>query len=59
MVQNGFPDRGWTVPEARLKPATQPEQIAYPVEEITIAANLRDMFAGIVAVGAAGAFRRA
>ena len=26
-------------------------QIAYPVEEITIAANLRDMFAGIVAVG--------
>ncbi|HEY0198818.1 MAG TPA: metalloprotease PmbA [Rhodanobacter sp.] len=27
-------------------------KIAYPVEEITIAANLRDMFAGIVAVGA-------
>ncbi|WP_445144230.1 metalloprotease PmbA [Dyella sp. Tek66A03] len=27
-------------------------QIAYPVEEITIAANLRDMYAGIVAVGA-------
>ncbi len=27
-------------------------QIAYPVEEITIAANLREMFAGIVAVGA-------
>lgn len=27
-------------------------QLAYPVEEITIAANLRDMFAGIVAVGA-------
>lgn len=26
--------------------------IAYPVEEITIAANLRDMFAGITAVGA-------
>lgn len=26
-------------------------QIAYPVEEITIAANLRDMFTGIVAVG--------
>lgn len=26
-------------------------QIAYPVEEITIAANLRDMFRGIVAVG--------
>lgn len=26
--------------------------IAYPVEEITIAANLRDMYAGIVAVGA-------
>ncbi len=26
--------------------------IAYPVEEITIAANLRDMFANIVAVGA-------
>ena len=26
-------------------------QIAYPVEEITIAANLRDMFAGIVAIG--------
>jgi PmbA protein len=26
-------------------------QIAYPVEEITIAANLRDMFAGIRAVG--------
>lgn len=26
-------------------------QIAYPVEEITIAANLRDMFSGIVAVG--------
>jgi PmbA protein len=26
-------------------------QIAYPVEEITIAANLRDMFVGIVAVG--------
>ena len=26
-------------------------EIAYPVEEITIAANLRDMFAGIVAVG--------
>jgi PmbA protein len=26
--------------------------VAYPVEEITIAANLRDMFAGIVAVGA-------
>jgi PmbA protein len=25
--------------------------IAYPVEEITIASNLRDMFAGIVAVG--------
>jgi PmbA protein len=25
--------------------------IAYPVEEITIAANLRDMFSGIVAVG--------
>ena len=25
--------------------------IAYPVEEITIAANLRDMFANIVAVG--------
>jgi PmbA protein len=27
-------------------------QVAYPVEEITIAANLRDMFAGIQAVGA-------
>lgn len=27
-------------------------QIAYPVEGITIAANLRDMFSGIVAVGA-------
>jgi PmbA protein len=27
-------------------------QIAYPVEGVTIAANLRDMFAGIVAVGA-------
>lgn len=27
-------------------------QIAYPVEEITIAGNLRDMFANIVAVGA-------
>lgn len=27
-------------------------EIAYPVEEITIAANLRDMFKGIVAVGA-------
>ena len=27
-------------------------QIAYPVEEITIAANLRDMFTNIVAVGA-------
>jgi PmbA protein len=27
-------------------------QIAYPVEGITIAANLRDMFTGIVAVGA-------
>lgn len=27
-------------------------KIAYPVEEITIAANLRDMLAGIVAVGA-------
>ena len=26
-------------------------QIAHPVEEITIASNLRDMFAGIVAVG--------
>ena len=26
-------------------------EIAYPVEEITIAGNLRDMFAGIVAVG--------
>ena len=26
-------------------------QIAYPVEGITIAANLRDMFLGIVAVG--------
>ena len=26
-------------------------QVAFPVEEITIAANLRDMFAGIVAVG--------
>jgi PmbA protein len=26
-------------------------QLAYPVEGITIAANLRDMFAGIVAVG--------
>jgi PmbA protein len=26
-------------------------RIAYPVEEITIAANLREMFAGIVAVG--------
>jgi PmbA protein len=26
-------------------------EIVYPVEEITIAANLRDMFAGIVAVG--------
>ncbi|MFA7504448.1 MAG: metalloprotease PmbA [Burkholderiaceae bacterium] len=26
--------------------------IAYPVEEITIAGNLRDMFAGIVAIGA-------
>ncbi|MGH8041062.1 MAG: metalloprotease PmbA [Rudaea sp.] len=26
--------------------------IAYPVEEITIAANLRDLFAGIVAIGA-------
>ena len=26
-------------------------QIAYPVEEITIAANLREMFSGIVAVG--------
>ena len=26
-------------------------EIAYPVEEITIAANLREMFAGIVAVG--------
>ena len=27
-------------------------QIVYPVEEITIAANLRDMFAGIAAIGA-------
>ncbi|WP_201314045.1 metalloprotease PmbA [Dyella sp. EPa41] len=27
-------------------------QLAYPVEEITIAANLRDMYANIVAVGA-------
>jgi len=27
-------------------------EIAYPVEEITIAANLRDMFAGIQAIGA-------
>jgi PmbA protein len=27
-------------------------KIVYPVEEITIAANLRDMFAGIVAIGA-------
>ena len=27
-------------------------EIAYPVEEITIAANLRDMFAGIIAIGA-------
>jgi len=27
-------------------------EIAYPVEEITIAGNLRDMFRGIVAVGA-------
>lgn len=27
-------------------------EIAFPVEEITIAANLREMFAGIVAVGA-------
>jgi PmbA protein len=27
-------------------------QIAYPVEEITIAANLRDMYANVVAVGA-------
>jgi len=27
-------------------------QIAYPVEEITIAANLRQMFTGILAVGA-------
>lgn len=27
-------------------------RLAYPVQEITIAANLRDMFAGIVAVGA-------
>lgn len=26
-------------------------EIAYPVEEITIAGNLRDMFAGIVAIG--------
>ncbi len=26
--------------------------IAYPVEEITIAANLRDMFAGVAAIGA-------
>ena len=26
-------------------------EIAYPVEEITIAANLRDMFAGIIAIG--------
>jgi PmbA protein len=26
-------------------------EIAYPVEEITIAGNLRDMFLGIVAVG--------
>ena len=26
-------------------------EIAHPVEEITIAGNLRDMFAGIVAVG--------
>ena len=26
--------------------------IAYPVEEITIAGNLRDMFAGVVAIGA-------
>jgi PmbA protein len=25
--------------------------IAYPVEEITIAGNLKDIFAGIVAVG--------
>jgi len=25
--------------------------IAYPVEEITIASNLRDMFAGVVAIG--------
>jgi PmbA protein len=27
-------------------------EIAYPVQEITIAGNLRDMFAGIVAIGA-------
>jgi len=26
--------------------------IAYPVEEITIASNLRDMYAGIAAIGA-------
>jgi PmbA protein len=27
-------------------------RIAFPVEEITIAANMKDMFQGIVAVGA-------
>jgi PmbA protein len=27
-------------------------QVAYPVEEITIAGNLRDMFKGIVSIGA-------
>jgi PmbA protein len=27
-------------------------RIAYPVQEVTIAGNLREMFAGIVAVGA-------
>ncbi|MGA9422999.1 MAG: metallopeptidase TldD-related protein, partial [Rhodanobacteraceae bacterium] len=26
-------------------------EIAFPVEEVTIAANLRDMFSGIVAIG--------
>jgi PmbA protein len=30
----------------------QDGEIAYPVEEITIASNLRDMYANIVAIGA-------
>jgi predicted Zn-dependent protease len=43
---------GHVIGEAVRRAGVEGGEIAYPVEEITIAANLKDVFRDIVAVGA-------